>query len=60
MVSPACDDTRGRRIASAIRDALKVRAGEVLTPEVIEERANNAACYVLEVLDGEAKGDTDA
>lgn len=49
-LSPA--DTRGRRIADAIREALEVRRGEVLTPEVCAERANNAACYVLEVLDG--------
>lgn len=46
-------DTRGRRIADAIREALEVRRGEVLTPELCAERANNAACYVLEVLETE-------
>lgn len=48
-LSPA--DSRGRRIADAIREALEVRRGEVLTPEVIQERANNAAAYVIEELD---------
>ena len=49
-LTPAADDAKGRRIAKAIREALEVRAGEVLTPQVIEDRANNGACHVLEAL----------
>ena len=49
-LAPAPDDTLGKRIARAIQDALEVRRGEVLTPELIRERANNAACYVLDVI----------
>lgn len=43
--------TRGQRIARAIREALEVRAGEKLTPELILDRANNASMYVLEALE---------
>lgn len=50
MVSPADDDTLGQRIVAALRDALQVRAGEVLTPQIIEERARNGACWVLDAI----------
>lgn len=50
MISPAPDDALGMRIVAAIREALMVRVGEVLTIELIEERARNSSCYVLEVI----------
>ena len=49
-LAPAPDDSMGKLIVDAIRAALQVRAGHVLTPELIEERARNGACYVLDAL----------
>lgn len=47
--------TKGQRIAKAIREALEVRLGQVLTPELIRERAGNAAHYILEALESDEK-----
>jgi len=49
-LAPAPDDGMGKLIVDAIRAALQVRAGHVLTPEIIEDRARNAACWVLDAL----------
>jgi len=49
-LAPAPDDVMGKLIVDAIRAALQVRAGHVLTPEIIEDRSRNAAVYVLDAL----------
>ena len=52
--------TREKRIAIALAKCLRVRLGDVLTPEIIEDRARNGVHYVLEALRDEAEEATPA